>query len=118
MHSPHAVTYTGHTATHSQMERCCAGRTLYTTVRLCVHQMTAFKSTIDGHVREKGDQKEVIERLKLDVSGIRDQLELAEASQSHIILKKMAQHLDSRCVLAPAPKVWGQNTSRIQHKEV
>ncbi len=52
-------------------------------------------------------QKEVIERLKLDVSGIRDQLELAEASQSHIILKKMAQHLDSRCVLLSDPSTFG-----------
>ena len=31
-------------------------------------------------------------------------------SQSHIIQIKMAQHLDSRCVLLPAPKVPGVTT--------
>ena len=52
------------------------------------------------------------------------------ASQTQLYQIKMARNLDSRCVLAPAPWVtlgdlgsrylgcWGQNTSRIQHKEV
>ena len=45
------------------------------------------------------------------------------ASQSHIRVIKMAQHLDSRRVLLSDPSTFGagrpnQNTSRIQHKEV